>query len=156
MINFSNPLEKISRYFTIKDATHLPKWNVLHMPSKREMIELTKLFEKMDIIRDTVRLPILVHCSIRPTSVVCNNAQYNGKNYNEAIGSTATKSAHIFGQACDFHVVGFEDTKGCAEMRKKIQPILEKLGLRMENITGSWIHVDTYPVKAGGKRFFIP
>ena len=39
-------------------------------------------------------------------------------------------------------------------MRQVILPHLEEWSIRMEDINGGWIHIDTNPV--GYKRFFKP
>ena len=154
MVNWDNPKSKISKYFTVHEATFLPSWRVYHTPSTKEKEEIIKLAKIMDIVRERIGKPIIVHVWIRPKSVNCPNSDKHGQDYNLFIGSKSTKSGHIFGQAIDFHVTGFSGPSGCNEIRQKILPWLEELNLRMEDINGGWVHIDTKPV--GFKRFFKP
>jgi len=151
MIDWSNPKAKVSKHFTVKETTYLPSWDCYHVPSEEEKKEIIKLAEKMDIIRDRIGKPVIVHVWIRPKKANIPNHPKDGGDYNMFIGSTSTKSGHIFGQAVDFHIGGMPD---CAEVRDLIKPWLEELDIRMEDIQGGWIHIDTKPV--GHKRFFKP
>jgi hypothetical protein len=153
-IDWNDPKCKISKHFTVKEATYLPSIGVLHIPSEEEKKNIIKFAEKMDKVRDIVNASITIHVWIRPISVNCIETKYKGFNYNEYIGSTAKKSAHIAGLACDFHAKGFEGRNGCDALRSILIPKLEELGLRMEDIPGDWIHLDMYPVI--NKRFFNP
>jgi len=154
MIDWTNSEQKISKYFKVKEVLLLPSWGVYHVPSEQEKEEIVKLAQIMDIIREKFNASISVHCWIRPTSANCPGSRYHGKNYNLEVGSTSTKSGHIFGMAIDFHVKGYEGKDGCAKVRAALEPILESLDIRMEDIDGSWVHVDTKPVIS--KRFFKP
>jgi hypothetical protein len=151
MIDWNNKESKISKYFTVKEATYLPSWDCYHTPSEDEKKEIIKLAEKMDIIRERLGKPIKVHVWIRPKSVNCPNHERHGQDYNLFIGSKSTQSGHIFGQAIDFSVKGETDFKA---LRQKMIPWLEELKIRMEDIEGNWIHIDTKPV--GSARFFKP
>lgn len=108
----------------------------------------------MDKIRERIGIPIIVHVWIRPKSVNNPNHSRHGQDYNLFIGSKSTKSGHIFGQAIDFHVSGYSDAAKCSNIRRKILPWLEELDIRMEDIDGNWIHIDTKPVI--NFRFFKP
>jgi uncharacterized protein YcbK (DUF882 family) len=138
MINWNNPKDKISKYFTVHEATYLPKWNCCHAPSDIEKTEILKLAAIMDVIREQMGSPITVHCWIRPNSVNCPGNIYHGQDYNSASGSTAKRSAHIYGQAVDFSVKGVDFKK----VKDILLPQLEFLGLRMEKATTNWIHLD--------------
>ncbi len=151
MINWSDPKEKISKHFTVKEATYLPSWKVYHTPSEDEKEEIVKLAKIMDIIRDRIGKPIVVHVWIRPIQANIPGDSRNGENYNLFIGSKSKRSGHIFGQAIDFHVKGVSDFTA---LRILIKPWLDELNIRMEDIEGNWIHIDTKPV--GHNRFFKP
>lgn len=150
-IDWSNPNARISKYFTVNEATYLPSWGISHIPSEQEKIEIVKLAKIMDIIRERLGKPIVVHCWIRPVSVNCPGHEKHGQNYNLFVGSKSRRSGHIFGKAIDFHVTGETDFPA---LRKKIEPWLKPLGIRMEDNQGNWVHIDTLPV--GYKRFFKP
>ena len=154
MIDWSNPDCKVSKYFTVHECTFLPSWRIYHIPSEEEKKEIIKLAKIMDTIRERIGSPIIVHVWIRPKSVNCPSSDRHGQDYNVFIGSKSTKSGHIFGQALDFHVKGYVGPSGCNEIRQKIMPWLEELDIRMEDIDGGWVHIDTKPVKYN--RFFKP
>lgn len=154
MIDWNDPKAKISKYFTVKEALLLPRINVLHIPSEEEKANIIHLANKMDIVREFLNKGIIVHCWIRPTSVNCSDPKYQGFNYNEYIGSTAKKSAHVIGKAIDFHVSGYETNHECDYIRGLLLPQLEAWDMRMEDIQGSWIHMDT--AKVISQRFFRP
>lgn len=136
----------ISKHFTWKEALYLPQWS-------REATEkdgltavhkanLVVLFSKMDEIRGHFGKPVIVHVAYRP------------EEYNKLVKG-ASRSSHLEGMAVDFHVSGFK----CDEVRAEIlkQGLLEKLGMRMEDLPGSsWVHLDIRSVPEGGNRFFKP
>lgn len=137
----------ISTYFQWKDALWLTQWN-------REATEadgldntirmnLSILFEDMDMLREFFNRPIIVHVAYRPEA------------YNKLVKG-ASKSQHLQGLACDFHVQGLD----CDVARKMIvdADLLELHGLRMEKLDGApWIHIDVMPTLAPGKnRYFVP
>ena len=153
-IDWSNPKSKISKHFTVHEATYLPSWRIYHTPSEEEKKEIVKLAKIMDVLRERIGKACNVHVWIRPKKVNAKDSDRDGQDYNVFIGSTSKKSAHIFGKGIDFHFSGFAGPEGCAEIREKIMPWLEELDIRMEDIQGGWIHIDTHPV--GYKRFFKP
>lgn len=154
MIDWNDKKAKISKHFTVHEATFLPSWRIYHTPSEEEKKEIIKLAKIMDGIRDDLGKAIIVHVWIRPKKVNCPGHARDGQDYNVFIGSTSKKSAHIFGKGIDFHVSGHSGPAGCKEIRDKLEPKLESLGVRMEDINGGWVHLDTNPV--GYKRFFKP
>ena len=154
MINWNDPKCKISKHFTVHEATFLPSWRIYHLPSDEEKVEIVKLAKVMDKLRDKLNKPFIVHCWMRPKKVNCQESTRHGQDYNVFVGSRSTKSGHIFGQAVDFHVSGMSGTNGCNLAREEIKPELEKLDIRMEDIQGGWVHIDTKPV--GHARFFKP
>ena len=154
MINWNDPKCKISKYFTVHEATFLPSWRIYHLPSDEEKEEIVKLAKVLDKLREKLNKPFIVHCWMRPKKVNCQSSPRHGQDYNVFIGSRSTKSGHIFGQAVDFHVSGMAGPNGCNLVRQEIMPELEKLDIRMEDIQGGWVHIDTKPV--GHKRFFRP
>jgi hypothetical protein len=154
MINWNDPKCKISKYFTVHEATFLPSWRIYHLPSDEEKVEIVKLAKIMDKLREKLNKPFIVHVWMRPKKVNCAASPRHGQDYNLFIGSKSTKSGHIFGQAVDFHVSGMSGVNGCNLVRQEIMPLLEPLNLRMEDIQGGWVHIDTKEVSH--KRFFKP
>jgi hypothetical protein len=151
-IDWSDLEAPISKFFKVKDALYLHSWNIYHIPSEEEKKEIVSFAATLDTIVERFG-EINIHCWIRPTKVNCSDPKYQGKDYNkEKKGSSV--SGHIKGKAADFNFVDQEGVEACAKMRAKLQPWLEPLGLRMEDIVGPWIHLDNKPVV--GKRFFKP
>jgi len=148
-IDWSDPKCKISKHFTVKEATYLPSWKCYHTVSESEKEEILKLAKIMDTIRERIGKPIAVHVWIRPKKANCPGHERDGQDYNLFIGSTSKKSSHIIGAAVDFHVTGVSDFNA---LRQKILPWLEELCIRMENQQGNWVHIDTR--KKGFSRFF--
>lgn len=153
-IDWNNKGALIAPNFTVHESLWLPSWRIYHIPSDAEKQEIVKTAYIMQKIRGLFNKTIIVHVWIRPISVNNPDSSYNGQNYNAAIGSTSTKSAHIFGKAVDYHVATMSGPEGCAQARQIILPHLEEWNIRMEDITGAWIHNDTSDVIS--KRFFKP
>lgn len=158
MIDWTDPKAEVSKYFTVREALFLPKWARLASQADGlnldAQVALQALFLKMDVVREFLNCPILVHVAYRPTA------------YNLEIGG-AKNSAHIAGlehgtsvAAVDWSADLGEDSAGenCDALRAHILPQLEEWGLRMEDNppTSPWIHLDSRPVPEGGSRYFKP
>lgn len=154
-VNWSDPSSKIAKYFTVKDAIMLREWNRLGNETDGLDLIVKKnlfgVFQKMDIIREFLGVPVFIKSAWRPSA------------YNVAIGG-AIQSAHManteYGAVdfwCDIDGDGAKNGKDCDDIKAKLMPNLEGWGLRMENngVGATWVHVDTKPV-AGGHRFFKP
>lgn len=153
-IDWANPASPITAHFTVREATLLPSWGVLHAPSGAERANIVRTCQLLERVRDLLKEGIVVDCMIRPTFVECPGSPYHGQDYNAHVGG-ATHSAHIQGLACDFRSSGFRVPDG---VRRMLEPYLEEFGCRMERKPGaSWIHVDLYPPTiSGGQRYFTP
>lgn len=150
--DWTNPSDKISNHFTVREALLLPSWGVLHVPSDDEKANILEMAAIMDIVRDRLGKPMKVHCWIRPTAANCPGSSHDGENYNLAAGSTAPKSAHIIGKAVDW-----DNGDDCDDVRSTLEPMLEELELRMEDRPQSnWVHLDCQALAPGGHRFFKP
>lgn len=135
----------ISKYFSLREATFLPKWSKCADASDgltpEILSNLAEVFFALDTLREHFAAPIIVHVAYRPPT------------YNALVGG-APKSAHMSGRAVDFHVKGFS----CDDVRKEIlaNGYLELLGLRMEdNPDSNWVHIDTNPPGPSGRFFPI-
>ena len=153
MIDWSAPEAMISRHFSVHEALWLPTWrreadeeDGLDERVKAELVRLAKI---MDIVRDRIEVPIVVHCWFRP------------KAYNALVGG-AQGSAHTCGgpwSAVDWSAaLPSCQSRGesCDKLRAMILPWLEEFGLRMENNGpgAPWVHLDTKPPVA--TRYFKP
>jgi hypothetical protein len=175
IVDWSNPECKISKHFTVKEATYLNSWHTYHHPTDDQKEAILQIAEKMDAISAKLaeitgkEISINVHAWIRPAPAICPNTPWDGQDYNRYIyetqvwiGLTAEQKAlkhvplspHRTGHAVDFHVIGYEGPEGCAKIRAMILPHLEEMGLRMEDLNGGWVHLDNLPVVH--ERFFKP
>lgn len=150
-INWSDPKSLLTPHFTVHDALWLPSWQVYHVPSELEKANIIKQAEKLELVREYLEKPLIIHVWIRPVSVNAPNTQYHLKNYNAAIGG-APGSAHIEGKATDWNPVSMT----CSEARTILEPKLEEFKIRMENIDGNWVHTDMRDPLPNKKRFFRP
>ena len=174
-VNWSDPKSKINSRFSVSEALTLPSWGVMHIPSEDEKKAIKGIADKVAAITAEVeaklgkKLPINVHAFMRPGKANIPGSQWDGKDYNryiyetqvwknltaeEKVKKTVPNSPHRTGHAIDFHFGGYEGKEKCAEMRQILLPLIEKHGLRMEDMSGGWIHLDDLPVV--NKRFFKP
>jgi uncharacterized protein YcbK (DUF882 family) len=155
------PSDKISDHFTWKEALWLPQYARMANEEEDGLTEdhrgnLKSLFKKMDLVREFFDSPIIVHVAYR--SKKYNHELYERMNQERKEKGLpplkeTTNSPHMQGLAVDFHVKGLP----CAEARKRILEAkkLEEWGMRMENIEGEWVHLDTRQPGPSG-RFFRP
>ncbi len=134
MINWDDPKSKISKYFTVGEATYLPKLKIYYKPNEKEKENILKLAKTLDDVREFINKPFNVNIWIRPTTLI----------------GGAKNSAHKTGEAVDFNITGMTSQ----EFRDKVGELkLEEWNLRCEdNVT--WVHLDTRQVGASGKRIF--
>lgn len=152
LIKWDDPKSKISKYFTVHEALYLPSWELHHIPSEQEKAAIINMAQKMDLVREYLGNAIIVHCWIRPKSVnQPKSARYHLKNYNAACGG-APGSAHMEGIAVDFHVAKMT----CDEARHLLVSKLDEFKIRMEDISGNWVHVDMRNPAPKKSRFFKP
>jgi uncharacterized protein YcbK (DUF882 family) len=138
--------ERISRHFTWKEALWLPQWkrmaNEADGVTDQVLENLKILFQKMDLVREFIRRPVVVHCAYRP------------KLYNELVKG-APSSAHLALEpgvaAVDFNVDGL----ACMPTKIDFLPMLDIWDMRMERngIEADWVHLDT---GRKGIRYFRP
>lgn len=151
-INWLDGSSQISTHFTVKDMIFLPQWGRLASDedglTEEVKDNLINLCAKLEVVRKFLGdIPFISHCGFRPAA------------YNQLVGG-AKSSAHLTGQALDFHVQGHDSTNGCNDIRNLIKDHLEDFDLRMENNTtvggANWVHLDSRDVAPGGHRYFIP
>lgn len=143
IINWSDPNQKISEHFTVKDCLMLHNWNRLATSADgADFQKLTILCEKMEQIRNILQCPINVHCAFR--SVEYNNSQ----------GIKPSADVHSFSQAMDWDANSKYTTD---QIKEILKPYLDSLEIRMENNgpNAGWIHTDFHSVGPSG-RFFNP
>jgi len=175
-IDWADPKCKITPRFSVGEALTLQSWGVMHVPSEDEKKAIIAIAEGVgraaDVLEQIIgrKVSINVHAFMRPEKACIPGSLWDGQDYNryiyetqvwkdltpeEKAKKTVPKSPHRTGRAIDFHIVGFEGAVKCQQIREMLAPHLEKLGLRMEKITGGWIHLDNLPVGPSGRWFSI-
>lgn len=150
-INWSDLNAKVSKYFTVHECTFLPSWGIHHTPTDSEKEELVKLAKVMDDVREFLDRPVNVHVWIRPAEVNCPESPHHGQDYNALVGG-APRSAHKLGRGVDF-----DCGESCDVTRQKLLVVLARFNLCMEkNPGGPWVHLDNYPPRGVGGRYFQP
>lgn len=133
-----------AHHFKWKEALFLPKWNIFVVATTHQEANIISITLIMEKIRAFFGKPILILSWLRPDF-------YNDWPFPYGVMG-AKNSAHKLGLACDFCIRGFT----ADEIRRKLEPELLHLGIRMENLPGSdWVHVDLFPPGITG-RFFTP
>jgi uncharacterized protein YcbK (DUF882 family) len=140
-IDWTNPQYAITNHFNVSDAITLHSWSRLANETDGLNDEIKTnmvlLCNKMEQIREFLGCPINVHCI------------YRSPKYNTEVVKAIPNEVHSFGQAIDFDCNGHYTID---ELHSKLEPVLEKYGLRMEKNTASWVHLDIHPV--GNARYF--
>lgn len=150
-VDWRDPRDGISLFFTVKEALWLNKWSRMAYEgdgldaNAKEQICI--LADRLDQVRASIAQPMHVHSWFRP------------KGYNALIGGSSGSKHMCLGQwsAVDFHcdLPGEKSVSGsCATVRAWLEYKLERFGLRMEDLDGPWVHLDSAPV--GKNRFFKP
>lgn len=152
-IDWNSYSGRITPNFTIHEALWLPSFHCHHEPSGHEKSCIERMAQAAERVRAFIGKPMVVHCWIRPERVNAPHSQYHGTNYN-AFVKGAKRSGHIDGSAMDFHFLGHVTARECDRMRAMLAPALEELGIRLENHSGPWLHIDIKkPITA---RYFRP
>lgn len=144
MIDWTNPKQHITEFFTVKDAIYLAHWGILANRIEDKLTpeiqdNLIKVFTILGKIQKIVNCKVIVHSAFRPLP------------YNNFIGGSKG-SMHLTGQAIDFHV----DKRSCDRVRGLLLPLLDPWEIRCEDLPNApWIHIDTKSV-ASNHRFFKP
>lgn len=140
-VNWAMEDAPLSKYFTVKEALWLNSWKKMALPTAEQRQNIYRMALKMDEIREFLGVPLHVTSWLRP------------EDYNKVIGGSK-RSYHMKGLAVDF----VSRKMSAEEMRQKLLPKLEELGIRMEDNKhigkGNWVHVDLGGVVF--KRFFKP
>jgi hypothetical protein len=120
-IDWSNSSAQITRNFSVREVTYLPRWGIYHIPNEREMDNIIRLAQALQRVRDVYGRAMTITSWIRPTSVNPGKLDESRRriihdegarqpdglfaknaNYNAIIGG-ATGSYHISGLAVDIN-----------------------------------------------------
>ena len=151
-IDWTNPTDQVSDYFTVKEALWCNEWSRLATEKDGLSImvkfNIVKAADWMDQVREILAVPVKVKSWFRP------------KAYNALIGG-ARESMHMDGRAVDFWTDqdgdGTRTGADCDRIKEQLKTHLVKLDVRMED-TGKgarWVHLDDKKVPYGA-RFFKP
>ncbi len=138
-IDFTDPKARITEHFTVKDALTLHSWK--RLATHVDGVDFTKiviLCEKLEEIRALLSCGMNVHCMFR------------SQDYNKSQGIHPLNDVHSMSLACDFDC---SPHMTISEVHAILEPKLEELGIRMEQNTPTWVHVDLHPVVHA--RYFL-
>jgi|ERR1700677_3604109 len=143
-IDWTDENAQVTEHFTVGDALMLHNWNRLATEDDgANFDQITSLCQKMEEIRTILGVPMRIHCMFRSKAY----------NIEQKILLPTGADVHSQNLAVDFDA-GPDLTTD--QVKARLMPMLETLGIRMENngMGASWIHLDTHPV--GHARFFLP
>lgn len=129
-LDWTNPDQMLSQYFTVGEALWLHDWGIIANPTQDVKDNLLSLCEKLDEIRDILKEPIIVR------------SMYRSVDYNRALGIQPEADVHSMGMACDFIC----HTLTPQEVQDILRPHLVSLNIRMEKGTPTWTHIDIHSV----------
>jgi uncharacterized protein YcbK (DUF882 family) len=99
---------------------------------------LIALCQKMEQVRTILIVPINVHCGFR------------SQEYNKEVLKSLPADVHSFGQAIDFDCLPHLTID---QTKQLLLPHLDKLGIRLEKGTSTWVHLDIHQVGPSGRYF---
>lgn len=140
MIDWNDPKSNITDHFTVGELCMLHAWGRLATEAdgidKNKIIQLA---QKAEDVRGFLGSPMSVHCGFRSVP------------YNKSQGILAN-DVHSKSIALDFDCLPHLSD---AEVQNRLLPMLEALGIRMEQNTSGWTHIDLHSPGPSG-RHFIP
>ena len=142
-IDWTDPAAQVTDHFTVGDALTLHNWGrIATEEDGADFAKLLALCQKMEEVRAALGCPINVHCMFR------------SKKYNleQGILKPTGDDVHARSEACDFDCNGHLTIQ---QVKDKLEPKLEELGIRMEKGTTSWVHIDLRLPGPSG-RYFTP
>lgn len=138
-IDWTDGTCSVTEHFTVNDCLMLHQWSRLATLEDGYVAEqLEALCATLEQVRELLGCAMNVHCIFRSSA------------YNKLIGAPED-DVHSKSLACDFDVNEAMTIEAAKEI---LLPKLEELGIRMEQGTATWIHVDIAPV--GVARYFLP
>lgn len=141
MIDWKDGSCQVTPNFTVKECLYLHAWerladiNIEHVYTYR----IAALCGKLELIRALVGdKPLNIH------------SMYRSPQYNESQFIHPHEDVHSESLAVDFDCLPF---LGIEDLRQRLRPHLEALGIRMERGTKKWIHIDMREVGPSGREF---
>lgn len=142
-IDWTNPDQMVSKYFSVKECLWLTQWKRLANEadglSEQIKSNIVNFSQFMDTLREYLSCAIKSHCL------------YRSPVYSKLVGGTET-DAHTEGKAMDFDCL---PVMTCDQVKQKLRPILETLKFRMEKNGDKmlWVHVDRREPGPSGREF---
>jgi len=141
-IDWTDPKCQVTDHFTVGEAITLHAWNRL-ADATDDLTDNTKasivhLCQIMEEVRTILGCAINTHCIFRSVK------------YNQEVLKSLPNDVHSRGEAVDFDV---NQTMTIDQAKEKLRPELERLGLRMEAGTKTWIHLDIHALGPSGREF---
>lgn len=134
-IDWACATSNITDHFLVGDCIALHAWNRLATEedglTEDGRQKLIVLCVKMEEIRAFLNCSINVHCMFR------------SQDYNAKVVKAIPNDVHAQMLAVDFDCNGHYTID---ELHTKLEPELEKFGMRMERNTPTWVHLDLHPV----------
>lgn len=134
-IDWTSATSNVTDHFLVGDCIALHAWNRLATEAdgltedgKQKLITLCI---KMEQVRAFLGCSINVHC------------MYRSPKYNSEIVKAIPNDVHAAFLAIDFDCNGHYTID---ELHAKLEPELERFGMRMERNTPTWVHLDLHPV----------
>ena len=141
-IDWTNAAAQVTEHFTVGDCLTLHSWNRLANETDGVTDDIkssiTTLCQKMEEIRTVLGCPMNAHCI------------YRSPDYNAQVVGAIPHDVHSMGMAIDFDC---GDAHTIDEAHSILEPLLEQYGIRMEQNTATWVHLDIHPV--GNARYFL-
>lgn len=140
MIDWTNGSCQVTEHFNVNDCLMLHADKRLATEADgADLDKLVVLCNTMEQVRSILGCPMNVHCCFRSVA------------YNQSQGIKPIVDIHSMSLGCDFDA---NETMSTDDVKARLMPELENLGIRMENngVGASWVHIDLHPVIS--QRFF--
>jgi hypothetical protein len=141
-IDWADAKSHITPHFTVGDAIMLHSWNRLATDedglTDDGKAKLIVLCQKIEEVRTHLNCAINVHCMFR------------SQKYNQEVVKAIPNDVHAQFLAVDFDC---SPTLTIQQIKDKMEPVLESMGLRMEKGTTTWVHLDLRAPGPSGRYF---
>jgi len=134
-IDWTSATSNVTDHFLVGDCIALHAWNRLATAedglTEDGKQKLIALCVKMEQVRAFLGCSINVHCMFR------------SQDYNAKVVKAIPNDVHAQNLAVDFDCNGHYTID---ELHAKLEPELERFGMRMERNTPTWVHLDLHAV----------
>jgi hypothetical protein len=141
-IDWTDPDCQVTDHFTVRDCLWL-HGSYNRLATEDDGVDLDKMLtlcQVLEQVREILGCAMNVHCMFRSQA------------YNQSQGIHPAADVHSMSEACDFDC---GSALTIQEVKDKLEPVLGKLGIRMEKGTTTWVHVDLHKVGPSGRYFTV-